>query len=79
MINKRAFDRFTLAHLAGGWLAAELGASPGQALVIGVGWEILETPLKSAAPAVFPHASPDTAANALVDVAAFFVGYLLGR
>ena len=79
MINKRAADRFTLAHLAGGWIAGQLGATPGQALVVGIGWELLESPLKSAIPAAFPHASPDTAANALVDAAAFMLGYLLGR
>jgi hypothetical protein len=79
VINQAPADRFTLAHLVLGFVAGELGASPLQAVAVAVGWELVETPLKRAAPAVFPHASADTLANATVDALAFMAGYLLSR
>lgn len=79
MINQRPVDRFTLAHLVGGFIAGELGAPPAVAVAVAVGWELLERPLKRAAPGAFPNPSQDSLSNAAVDAAAFLGGYLLSR
>jgi hypothetical protein len=78
-INGDALDRFTFAHLgfgaACGWLRVPWWATMGLA----IGWEIAEDRLKTKYPAVFPSATYDTPANAIADVLAAGVGYLLTR
>lgn len=45
------------------------------ALGLAVGWELVENPLKRAAPQLFPVGIPDTIENASLDVAAWMAGY----
>jgi hypothetical protein len=44
-------------------------------MVVAIGWEIAEQPLKRKYPGVFPNPSPDTAINASWDIAATTMGY----
>ena len=79
-INHAAVDRFTLAHLAGGYVARIFGLAPAPAAIIAVLWESSEDFLKTTYPDAFPNATHDSKANALADLAAFGVGYwLAGR
>jgi hypothetical protein len=78
MINRAPFDRFTLAHLAGGYLMARAGLSFQAAAALAIGWELVERPLKSSASALFPNPVQDSAPNALVDIGAVLVGHIIG-
>jgi hypothetical protein len=74
-INGDALDRFTIAHGAAGVLMG-LGRVPWWgALVLAVGWELAERPLKRVIPRAFPHASQDSLANATCDVLAVMAGW----
>ncbi len=73
--NQAAVDRFTLAHAAVGYLFGRLGVDWRSAIAGAVAFEALEDGLKRMAPAVFPHAEPDSKINALADVGAFLAGY----
>lgn len=78
-INGDAFDRYTLGHLAAGVLLG-LGRVPlPAALVVAVGWELLENPLKNAVPSAFPHSTHDSFKNAAVDAAAVMLGWAAMR
>lgn len=70
-------DRFTLAHAGVGAAYGLLGLGWGTVVTLAIGWELLERPLKDAIPQAFPHASQDTAANALTDVVAVIGGWWL--
>lgn len=74
-MNHNAVDRFTLGHGAVGVLMGLARFPPWAAVVIAVGWELIENPLKDRFPQVFPHASHDTPQNATFDVLAMLLGY----
>lgn len=76
-VNQAPIDRFTLGHFAVGIGLAAAGASPSTALVMAIGWELIEGPLKVRTPAVFPNPSPDSPANASLDAAAMMLGWYL--
>ena len=78
-INGDTVDRFTLAHAAVGAAYGMLGLRWGTVVVLAIGWELLERPLKNAVPQAFPHATQDTAANALADTAAVIGAWWLVR
>lgn len=73
--NQEALDRFTFAHAGVGYLFGRLGVDWRSAIAGAVAFEALEDGLKRYAPAVFPHAEPDSKLNALFDVGAFLAGY----
>jgi hypothetical protein len=74
-INGDMFDRFTIGHLAIGVLLGLVRAPWWVALPVAIGWELAENPLKDRFPKLFPHASHDTPANAVADVAAVTAGW----
>ena len=76
-INGDFVDRFTLAHAAGGAALGLMRTSFPTALVVAVGWELVERPLKDAYPALFPHETQDTLPNAVGDVLAVLGGWWL--
>ena len=78
-INGSYFDRFTLVHFASGYAFGKLPISNIEALVIAVGWEIIEDRLKEQYPAVFPNASLDTKENALTDAFAFMLAFFISQ
>jgi hypothetical protein len=78
-INGDAVDRFTLAHAAVGGFYGLTGLGWGPVVVLAIGWELLERPLKDAVPQMFPHASQDSATNALIDAAAVIGGWWVVR
>lgn len=78
-INGDPVDRFTLAHAGVGFGYGLLKLPFVATVVLAIGWELLERPLKDRFPAMFPHASQDTAPNALLDSAAVLGGWALGR
>lgn len=73
-INGDAFDRFTLAHLGAGVAMGALRVPMWLVVVLALGWELAERPLKRKFPGAFPHSSQDTAQNAIVDAAAVIGG-----
>jgi hypothetical protein len=75
--NQTPIDLYSFGHLAIGAGLGWAGVRPELAIGSAIAWELLENPLKARYPAIFPFASPDTAPNALLDVAAWMVGYYL--
>jgi hypothetical protein len=78
-INQAGIDRFTAGHAAIGALLGAAGVRAELAAITAIGWELAESPLKARFPQIFPHASPDSAQNALLDVGAWMLGYMIGR
>ncbi len=79
MINHAPVDRFTLVHALSGVIAAQLGLKPSTVIVIAIGWEFLERPLKRKYGPLFPHPSQDTFINASLDAGAMIGAYYLTR
>lgn len=73
--NADAFDRYTFGHLAAGVLLGLARARALPVIVLALGWEIIERPLKNALPSWFPYSSQDTPENAIVDAAAVLIGW----
>ena len=78
-INHKPVDRFTLVHALSGVVAAKLGLQPSTVIVIAIGWELLERPLKRKYPTFFPHPSQDSFINATLDAGAMVGAYYLAR
>ncbi len=78
-VNWGPFDQFTLMHVAVGAAQGAWGLPFWFAAVWGVGWELVERPFKRAVPQWFPHATQDTAPNALWDAMAVMGGWWLGE
>jgi hypothetical protein len=77
--NYDLFDRYTLGHGAAGVLL-ELARVPWWAtLILAVGWEFAERPLKDVMPNLFPVGTQDTVQNALGDVIGVMAGWALAR
>lgn len=76
-INGDLLDRFSLVHASSGAMLGLLGVPFLATLLIAVGWEFLERPLKDRFPQVFPNASQDTRANMVGDVGAMMLGWYL--
>ena len=79
MINHKPIDRFTLVHALSGVVAAKLGLQPSTVIVLAIGWELLERPLKRKYGPLFPHPSQDTFINATLDAGAMIGAYYLVR
>ncbi len=73
-VNAELFDRFTLVHFAAGGVAGAVGLPWWAIVIIGLGWELLEDPLKSLYPEVFPIATFDRKRNSFTDFLAFIGG-----
>jgi len=78
-INKDLFDPYTLVHAGAGWLAGRLGISFSTMILLGVAWEIIEPWLKENYPEKFPNPSRDSTPNKITDLAAWTIGWSLGR
>ncbi len=78
-VNHGSVDRFTLVHAAVGAVYALLGLGPISMLVLAVAWELVENPLKAGLPRLFPHATADTLRNAVGDVLATILAYVVVR
>jgi len=77
-VNLKTFDRFTLLHILTGYIAGRM-QTPFPIYAIGnIGWELAEDRLKDTFPRMFPNPSHDSKENALGDVAAGMLGYLVG-
>jgi len=76
-INGDLWDRFTLAHLAVGGALGYLRTPLALAVAAGVGWELIERPLKEVAPELFPHSTQDSLPNAIGDVGAVLAGWFI--
>lgn len=72
-------DRFTIGHGMIGFLTGLASMPWYYTLGIAVGWELIENPLKRAAPQIFPVGKPDTLANATLDVAAWMLGWTMTK
>ncbi len=79
-INGDLVDRFTLLHFGTG---VALGGLTGMPLwgvaIVAVGWELIENPLKDAAPEAFPNPTHDSIGNAVLDATAMLAGAALAR
>ncbi len=78
-INGVYFDRFTLLHFASGYFFGKTPVNSIEALIIAVGWEVIEDRLKKSYPTYFPNATLDTKENALTDVGAFMLAYFISQ
>ncbi|MEZ4815495.1 MAG: hypothetical protein R3A80_09865 [Bdellovibrionota bacterium] len=74
-INYSFVDRFTLVHFCIGSLYGLLGTSFVFVLLLAIGWELVENPLKVLFPKVFPEASADTLQNSIGDTLAVLSGW----
>jgi len=77
-VNSKLFDRFALAHAAAGFAFNRFNVSFTNVVLLAVGWELIERPLKDHFPELFPHSSQDTIENAIGDVMAVLLGWRLG-
>lgn len=74
-VNIDPVDGYTLVHAAFG---AAMGAAKMPwwgALIVAVGWEIIENPLKDAFPQVLIHNTRDSPMNAVLDATAVMGGW----
>jgi hypothetical protein len=79
-INNAMLDRFTLAHLAAGWIASRWFSLSLPLIAIGaIAFELVEDAAKDAWPHIFPHPSHDTKRNALADAGAVMLGALIEK
>jgi hypothetical protein len=78
-INRAPVDRFTAAHGALGAAAAIFDVPLPAVMVLAIGWELAEKPLKRRFPGRFPNPTPDTAKNAAWDISATVMGYAAAR
>lgn len=78
-INTDPVDRYTSSHAGIGATLAWLGAPAWMALLVSVGWELIENDLKDELPGMFPYASHDSLANSISDTLAVLAGWRLAR
>jgi hypothetical protein len=76
-INYPIFDRFTAAHFLIGVSYGLLDLSVWLAIVLAIGWEVVEDVLKALVPIIFPNATRDTLRNAAGDIAAVMTGWAI--
>jgi hypothetical protein len=74
-VNYDFFDIFTWAHFLIGIFYGVIHLSFLFSLMLAVAWELIENPLKSLVPRVFPHATADTLKNSVGDVIAVLSGW----
>lgn len=77
-VDHHTIDRFTPAHLAVGFAMGLVRAPWWLAVGSAVGWELVEGAIKDARPDLFYQATTDTPENAVVDAAAWVLGWGLG-
>lgn len=79
-VNHKPVDRFTAAHAAAGLLLGLSGrVSFSSALLLAVGWELIENPLKERWPHLFPHPSFDSFQNSALDAVSVMAGWTFAR
>ena len=79
MANQAPVDVYTFVHLAAGILGQRVGLTLSEVVGAAIGWELMEGPLKTAAPNLFPDPSSDSLENSTVDVLAAAVGFYLSQ
>lgn len=77
-VDYHTIDRFTPAHAAVGFVMGVLRAPWWLAVSSAVGWEVVEGRIKEARPDLFYQPTLDTPENAVVDAAAWILGWGLG-
>jgi hypothetical protein len=77
-IDHHTVDRYTLAHGAVGFVMGVCRAPWWLAVSTAIGWEAVEAKLKEARPDLFHQKTQDTPENAVVDAAAWVLGWGLG-
>ena len=78
-INYSLVDRWFLGHVAAGAALSLLGVGFGHTMAFAAGWELLERPIKDAAPGLFPHPEQDTPQNILGDLAGNALGWWIAE
>jgi hypothetical protein len=77
-IDHHTIDRYTPAHAAVGFVMGIARAPWWLAVSTAVGWEVVESRLKQARPDLFHQPTEDTPENAVVDAAAWILGWGVG-
>lgn len=72
-------DIWTAGHVGAGMIYGALNVPWWRALLLGIAWEIVEIPLKTHWPGMFPVPRQDSVINATFDVAGVIVGWGLVR
>lgn len=76
-IDKSPVDPWTAVHFAVGFIAGEIGVPWWAAIGIAIVWEIVEN--WNRPDETIPWMSPDSNANAIIDVVAVAVGWWIGN
>jgi hypothetical protein len=76
--NRDLLDRFSIAHILAGMFMGVLNFPVLLMLGVGVGWELIEYPLKKNFPNAFPVPTQDTFPHSVVDVFVVVLGWLIG-
>ena len=77
--NQPFADRFTLLHLASGFILARLNVSLPHAVALAVIFELAEPSIKENLPQIFPDPSQDSWVNKVGDVLAVALGWWLSK
>ena len=77
--NYPALDRYSGLHAVTGAGMAMADASPSQAFLVSVAWEMLEPQLKSSSPSMFPKSTIDSPQNKIGDLLVFMASYYATR
>jgi len=77
--NYPAIDRYSGLHALTGAGIAMAKASPSQAFLVSVAWEIVEPQLKARSPSVFPKSTIDSPQNKIGDLVVFMAAYYAAR
>jgi hypothetical protein len=78
-VNLDPFDRWSLLHLGGWYIAGRAGLKPMPAIALMLAWEAVEDKVKDSLPGLFVHPVHDSRINVITDLAVGILGYHLGR
>lgn len=78
-VNYPVVDRWTGVHFGVGYVLGRLNAPWWVEIMLSVGWEIVEVPLKKRVPAIFPASTIDSPQNKIGDVVAMTLGWAVGK
>lgn len=74
-VNKNIVDRYTYGHFGVGMFIGAWNAPEWLAVLIAVGYEIIEHPIKQKLSNIFPTKTDESFKNAAMDAVTMYAGY----